>query len=126
MKFKLDEDTPLRLVALLRQRGHDADTVQDEGLTGSPDYRIANAAADEQRILISLDLGFSDIRAHPPGSHPGIIVIRPRGGHGALAVTAVFTALLDSPHFGEDLTGCITIVDPQRIRIRRQSPDPTD
>ncbi len=72
VKFKLDEDTPLRLAALLRERGNDADTVQDEGLTGSPDSRIAKAAADERRILISLDLGFSDIRAHPPGSHPGI------------------------------------------------------
>jgi predicted nuclease of predicted toxin-antitoxin system len=119
VRFKLDEDTPLRLAALLRERGHDADTVQDEGLTGSPDSRIAQAAKDEQRILISLDLGFSDIRAHPPGSHPGIIVIRPRGGHGARAVAEIFTALLDSAHFGDDLTGRITIVDPQRIRVRR-------
>ena len=119
MKFKLDEDTPLRLAALLRERGHEADTVQDEDLTGAPDEQVAHAAAREGRILISLDLGFSDIRTHPPGTHPGIIVIRPRTGHGKAAVAAAFTALLDSGHFGEDLTNCITIVDADRIRIRR-------
>jgi predicted nuclease of predicted toxin-antitoxin system len=119
VRFKLDEDTPLRLAALLRERGHDADTVQDEGLTGASDATVARAAAQDGRVLVSLDLGFSDIRAYPPGSHPGIIVIRPRGGHGAIAVARVFTALLDSPQFGADLIGCITIVDPQRIRIRR-------
>jgi Domain of unknown function (DUF5615) len=39
VRFKLDEDTPLRLAALLRERGHDADTVQDENLTGASDER---------------------------------------------------------------------------------------
>lgn len=36
MKFKLDENLPVDLVSDLRQAGHDADSVPDEGLTGAP------------------------------------------------------------------------------------------
>lgn len=28
-------------------------------------------------MLITLDRGFGDVRVHPPGSHPGIVVPRP-------------------------------------------------
>ena len=35
------------------------------------------ACRTEGRILITLDLDFSDIRAYPPGTYPGIWVLRP-------------------------------------------------
>jgi hypothetical protein len=34
------------------------------------------AATAAERVLISLDAGLADIRAHPPGSHAGIVVPR--------------------------------------------------
>jgi hypothetical protein len=46
VKFKLDEDTPLRLAALLPERGHEADTVQDDGLANC----ITIVDADRIRI----------------------------------------------------------------------------
>src|SRR6266446_2417075 len=32
----------------------------------------------EERILVTLDLDFANVRAYPPGSHAGIVVLRSR------------------------------------------------
>jgi predicted nuclease of predicted toxin-antitoxin system len=56
--------------------GHDVDTITDEGLIGAPDREVVAAATAAGRILISLDRGLGDIRAYPPGSHAGIVVLR--------------------------------------------------
>jgi len=44
VKVKLDENLPARLVWLLAELGHDADTVPQEGLAGRPDADIWAAA----------------------------------------------------------------------------------
>src|ERR1017187_4656021 len=40
MRFKLDENLPVELVTDLRDLGHDADTVADEGLRGAADPQL--------------------------------------------------------------------------------------
>ena len=52
-------------------------TVLEESLGGSADREILDASLTERRILITLDLDFSDIRLYPPASHNGIWVLRP-------------------------------------------------
>lgn len=76
MKFKIDENLPIDAAVLLKNAGHDALTVHDENLTDSQDTDIAVVCAAENRILLTLDLGFADIRAYPPSKYPGIIVFR--------------------------------------------------
>lgn len=76
MRFKIDQNLPTEYAVLLRESGFEADTVDDEGLGGADDSLIAERSRRETRILITLDLGFSDIRSYPPSEHPGIIVIR--------------------------------------------------
>jgi predicted nuclease of predicted toxin-antitoxin system len=76
VKFKLDENLPASAAATLASAGHDVDTVQGEGLTGAPDPDVVSAATGAGRILVSLDVGLGDIRAYPPGSHAGIVVLR--------------------------------------------------
>ncbi|WP_437756972.1 DUF5615 family PIN-like protein [Sorangium sp. So ce1389] len=50
MRIKLDENLPTSLVGALVQLGHDADSVQQEGLQGSPDAGVwAAAQADKRR-----------------------------------------------------------------------------
>jgi predicted nuclease of predicted toxin-antitoxin system len=71
-KVKLDEHLPYGLAALLRARDIDADTVADEGLSGATDPEVLAAAHGEGRMVLTLDRGFGDIRAYPPGTHPGI------------------------------------------------------
>ena len=74
MKIKLDENMPADLAAMLREEGHDVADVVEEGLGGADDPPVLKAATDEQRILITFDLDFADIRHYPPGSHGGIVV----------------------------------------------------
>ncbi len=68
---------PGAVARILRSRGHDVDTVLEESLGGRDDPTVLSAAIGEGRMLITLDRGFGDVRAYPPGTHPGIIVMRP-------------------------------------------------
>ena len=77
MRLKLDENLPADALAVLRVRGVDVHTVGDEGLVGAVDPVVLDAARTEGRMLITLDRGFGDVRQHPPGTHPGIVVLRP-------------------------------------------------
>ncbi len=76
-RFKLDENLPRAAEALLRTAGHDVHTVLDEDLGGNSDFRIFDAARAEDRILVTFDLDFSDVRLYPPASHKGVWVLRP-------------------------------------------------
>ena len=69
-------DLPVSSSAILTSAGHDVDTVTQEGLIGTPDQDVVAAATAAGRILISLDRGLGDIRAYPPGSDAGIVVLR--------------------------------------------------
>ena len=77
LRFKLDENLPADAKALLANAGHDAHSLVDERLGGSADPRVYEASQSEDRVLITLDLDFSDIRLYPPANHRGIWVLRP-------------------------------------------------
>jgi predicted nuclease of predicted toxin-antitoxin system len=77
MKVKTDQNVPVEAAEDLREAGHDAVTVDDEGLGGQPDARVADACRAEGRAILTLDLDFADIRVYPPGDYAGIIVLRP-------------------------------------------------
>jgi predicted nuclease of predicted toxin-antitoxin system len=116
MKIKLDENISRHLKIVVNQKGHEAITVEDEGLLGKTDVEVGAVAKSEGRMLFTLDVEFSNLRKFPPGSHPGIVLFRPQS-MGPLSVNRFVTQFLE----GTDLTslyGCIVIVDPTRIRIR--------
>ena len=77
MRRKLDENVPIDAADLLRQAGHECETVHTESLSGASDERLITVCRGEQRVLITLDLDFSDLRRYPPAESPGIIVLRP-------------------------------------------------
>jgi len=70
----------------------------------------------EDRVLVTFDRGFSNIRAYAPEAHPGFIVFRLRSQDKphVLAVSARLIAALRE----QDLNGELWIVDETRIRIR--------
>ena len=76
MRVKLDENLPLQLKRLFGESGHDAVTVLDQGMGGATDSDVALVCLTEERVLITLDMDFADIRAYPPGEYPGIVVFR--------------------------------------------------
>jgi len=117
VKFKLDENLPASSASLLQAAGHDVDTVIAEELTGAPDPAVLAAATAADRVLVSLDRGLGDIRAYPPGSHAGVVVLR-LPDQSAPAVTHAVTdlAALADP---ASLSGADSVLQHGLLRIRR-------
>jgi predicted nuclease of predicted toxin-antitoxin system len=118
VRIKVDEDLPRAVATALKEAGHEACTVQDEHLGGAKDPTVWDAALREERLLVTADKGFGDIRLHPPGTHPGIILLRPRE-EGIRPLLELTRSLLHTCRL-EDLAGCVTAVTPAGIRIRRR------
>jgi len=76
MKFKIDENLPVEFVDILRAAEHDAVTATQQGLSGASDPQIVQACRAEDRVLVTLDLDFCDVRTYPPGQFPGFMVMR--------------------------------------------------
>ena len=116
MKFKIDENLPFEVAQLLRQAGHDAATVFEHNLSGGSDPEIALACQRENRFLVTMDLGFADLRTYPPEQYVGIIVLRlkKQDRPHVLEILSRLTKVLES----EPLDHHLWIVEEKRIRIR--------
>lgn len=119
MKFKIDENLPVEIAALLRQTGHEAATVLEERLGGVADSYIASVCHREERVMVTLDTDFADIRVYPPGEYSGIVVLRLRR-QDKPHVLGVFTRLM-LMFSSEPLEGYLWIVEEERIRIRGET-----
>jgi predicted nuclease of predicted toxin-antitoxin system len=122
VKFKIDENLPVEAALTLREHGFDADTVSDEALSGVDDETMANRVPAENRILVTLDLDFSNIRAYPPDEYAGIIVLRLKTQDKPTVLSYIrrFAAAVEkrSPE------GELWIVQNDRIRFRQGSQSP--
>ncbi len=116
MRFKVDENLPEELAELLRYAGWDAATVVEQELGGSVDPRVSEICDAENRILVTFDRGFSNIKAYPPELHPGFIVFRLKSQDKA-HVLSVSTRLIAALRQNE-LSHELWIVDETRIRVR--------
>ena len=116
MKFKLDENLPELVRVSLSELGHDTHTVAQEGLAGAQDETVLQACVAEDRILITLDLDFSDIRAYPPGSYPGIWILRPPKQTFTVIEALVLAGIRLSTL--ERVRGQLWVIDEKRVRIR--------
>lgn len=115
MKIKVDEDLPRSVIELLRQRGYDPVDVLEEGLGGQPDEDVWGAAQREGRFLLTGDKQFVDIRLHPPGTHAGVLLLRPD-----LENREAFCELLRgvlNVTILEDLDGQVAVASPRGLRV---------
>jgi predicted nuclease of predicted toxin-antitoxin system len=116
MKFKTDENLPTDATAILMERGYDAASVHEQQLAGHPDNEIAIVCRSEERVIVTMDLDFADIRNFPPADYFGIIILRPEVNSipriGRLLLRAI-AALDDQP-----IVGRLWIVEEHRIRVR--------
>jgi predicted nuclease of predicted toxin-antitoxin system len=117
VKLKLDENLSRYLKPTLAAFGHDVATAADEGLLAQPDTAVAAACRAEARMLLTLDIEFADLRQYPPGSHAGMVVFRPRS-FGPLAVNRAVEEFVQATDLAS-LAGCVVIVEPTRMRVRR-------
>ena len=91
-------------------------SVLDQELSGKPDQNIAGICQQEERIIITLDLDFADIRTYPPRDYSGIIVLRLKRQDKLIALSVgrrLLKAFQDN-----SLENQLWIVDERRIRIR--------
>lgn len=116
MKFKIDENLPQTAAALLIGEGCEADTVFQEQLTGISDVDLAALCLNEDRVLITLDQGFGDIRAYPPNDYPGLIVLRltKQDKDNVVSILRRAIDLLKD----ESLYRKLWIVESHRVRVR--------
>lgn len=116
MKVKVDENLPREVADLFRQAGHDAVTVGEEGVGGRPDAAIASLVRREERVLVTLDLDFSDMRAYLPEHNAGLVVLR-LNRQDKPHVLQVIARLI--PVFSrEEPKGHLWIVEEDQVRIR--------
>jgi len=117
MKIKLDENLPAELYDLLVSPKHDVHTVPDESLAGREDRFIFVAAREENRLLLTQNLDFSDLRTFRPGTHPGIVLIRLRDPSRRRLVER-FHQVLQTEKL-DTWDGCFVVISDKKLRVRR-------
>ena len=113
---KLEEHLGKATLQLLRAGEYDVGTVLGERLSGSTDELLWSRVVADGRLLITLDLDFSDVRRFRPGTHPGILLIRARSTSSS-AVLRVLRRVLAERSL-EDLRGCLAVADERSTRVR--------
>jgi predicted nuclease of predicted toxin-antitoxin system len=101
---------------MLQHQGYEVLTAAAQGLAGASDSAIAEKAQKETCCLVTLDLGFGDVRAYPPENYAGIVIIRPHR-QDRDSIQALARVLLATIDRGEPLAGRLWIIEPGCIRI---------
>jgi predicted nuclease of predicted toxin-antitoxin system len=117
MKLLLDQGTPRSAAALLRQAGLDAVHTGECGLAGASDLQIIQRAADEERVVVTLDADFHAHLALTGARKPSVVRLRIEGLR-----AEEFCRLLQRVlrHCAGDLAdGALVSVTELQIRIRR-------
>ena len=117
VRIKVDEDLPVEVASLFVGLGHDAVTVAAQGWQGLADELLWPRVQSERRWLVTADKGFADLRRYSPGTHAGVLLLRPaeenRRAYVRFARSAAEQLDLD------DLAGSLIVMTPRGIRIRR-------
>jgi predicted nuclease of predicted toxin-antitoxin system len=113
---KLDEHLGKAHLQLLRGGSYDVDTVLGERLAGASDELLWSRVVADGRFLITLDLDFSDVRRFPPGTHPGILLVRAHSTSSAAVLDVLRRVVAERPL--EELRGCLAVADERITRVR--------
>ena len=122
MKLKVDENIGRSGIELLRQRGHDAIGVREQGLGGKPDSIVFEVCVAEGRTLITLDRDFGQVPRFPPERSAGIVVLDlagPASQAGLRGRLRDFLALAET----RPVAGELWIVEPGRVRVHLAKDD---
>ncbi len=117
MRFLVDANLGVGVAAWLRQRGHDAVHLGEEGLQRLPDPEVWAKAVAERRVLLTCDLDFGEIIARAGGRDVILVVFRmfavdpPRVIRRLDKILASYGAVLAQ--------GAVVVVDETRVRVRR-------
>ena len=116
MRFLADMGVSVRVVEWLKELGHDAVHLRDEGLQRLPNGEIF-LNAREQRVVVTFDLDFGEIIATSGGSNVSVVVFRLRNTRSAHVIDRLNSVLQQC----EDKLNrrAIVVVEERRHRVRR-------
>ena len=117
MKFLLDMPISRRTASWLRDSGFDTLHARDLGLAQAADSEILERAAREGRIVLTMDLDLPMILALIQAKRPGVILFRLRDPRPP-SITKRLEFLFRT-HSESQLAASITVIEDERIRIRR-------
>jgi len=117
-RFLIDEDCPLSLEPLLNNKSYDTVHVKTSGLSGTKDPELFIFAQKEQRIIISRDLGWANIKIYPPSTHCGLIILRLPFESIAIEIRQVVERFIDRVNM-QEISGATVVVDKNKFRIRK-------
>lgn len=106
-----------RVVDWLRNAGHDAVHLREEGLQRISDLEIFSKATQEGRVILTFDLDFGEIVALSRSSRTSVILFRVKDAsapHIIQRLSAVLPACADAL-----AAGAVILVEDHRYRIRR-------
>jgi len=107
----------MSIVASLREAGHDAVHLRDQGLLKMEDSDVLDKARSESRTVLTLDLDFGDLLAASREKLPSVIIFRLRNQTPAFVRPRLFEILSECE---TDLNaGAVVVVEEARYRVRR-------
>ncbi len=118
MRFFLDSNMPRRCLAVLAAHGHEAEHARDIGMGTEPDSKISMHAKETQSVLVTRDLDFADVRAYPPETFYGIVVMRMPDDAVAEEIASVLKRFLSHTPWSLMLPGRLCILEKDRVRFR--------
>ena len=118
MHIKVDEDLPRAVAQRFHQAGYACSTVSEQEMNGWKDPVLWEAVQSHQQFLVTGDKGFGDIRTYPPGTHRGVLVLRPEED-GIRPFLELVELVLETVPDLSALDGLLAVASPQGLRIRR-------
>ena len=115
MQFLADMGVDIRVVEWLRNNGHDAKHLREEGLHRMPDGEIFTKAIRENRIIMTFDLDFGEIVALSKGKKTSVILFRLHNTRTSYLLRRLSAVLKDTTKALEE--GAV-VVEESRHRVR--------
>jgi len=120
MRFLADMGVSIRVVEWLRNNGHDAKHLREEGLHRMPNGEIFEKAIDENRIIITFDLDFGEIVALSKGKKASVLLFRLHTTRTSHLIRRLSSVLKDTTSALKE--GAVVVVEESRHRVRYLPP----
>ncbi len=117
--FVVDEDMPRSTGNILKGFGYEVKDIRDYGLRGADDEGVYQFAQDNKAVLITGDMGFSNILHFPVGSHFGIVIARFPSEMSTQEINSQLVGRLRELT-DQDFKGNLIIIEPGNIRMRKR------
>ena len=119
MAIRVLADMPIspRTVSYLRELGYEAIRANELGMKQSEDEQLLRYAAEQDMIIITLDLDFGGLLALSGMTKPSVVTFRIRNPDANL-INGILKSILPKLQ-GELEVGASITVEEERVRVRR-------